>query len=164
MISPRCHLLLRHDIYDFTEMPSFVVPRYFCSHRDAIFYCATIFLFSPRCLLLLRHDISDFTAMLSCVAPRYFVSTAMPIFLKHHDTFRFAQTPFAKILLTSRLCGAGALSDIRRRSQKLLNFAQFEFRSGAAASDTSRLLGHSFLVSASHRQTGRSAERDRTFL
>jgi len=37
MSSPRCHLLLRHDIFVFTTMPSFVAPRYFCFHRDAIF-------------------------------------------------------------------------------------------------------------------------------
>ncbi len=42
MISPRCHLLLRHDIYDFTEMP--------------FFYCATIFMISPRCHLSAFHD------------------------------------------------------------------------------------------------------------
>jgi hypothetical protein len=29
MSSPRCHLWLRHDNFDFTEMPSFVAPRYF---------------------------------------------------------------------------------------------------------------------------------------
>jgi hypothetical protein len=49
MFSPRCHLLLRQDIFVFIAMP--------------FFYCATIFLFSPRCLLLLRHDIYEFTAM-----------------------------------------------------------------------------------------------------
>jgi hypothetical protein len=41
--SSSCHLLLlRHDIFVFATMPSFVEPRYFCFHHDAIF--------------LLRHD------------------------------------------------------------------------------------------------------------
>jgi hypothetical protein len=40
---PRRFLLFRHDIFDFTAMPSFVAPRYFCLHRDA--------------LLLKHHDI-----------------------------------------------------------------------------------------------------------
>jgi hypothetical protein len=29
MFSPRCHVLMCHDIFDFTESPSFVAPRYF---------------------------------------------------------------------------------------------------------------------------------------
>jgi hypothetical protein len=29
MFSPRCHLLLHHDIFDFIESPSFVALRYF---------------------------------------------------------------------------------------------------------------------------------------
>jgi hypothetical protein len=46
---PRYLRLLRHDIYVYTAIPSFVTSRYFRIHRDAIFCCATIFMISPRC-------------------------------------------------------------------------------------------------------------------
>ena len=42
-------LLLHHNIFDFTAMPSFVASRYFWFHRDA--------------LLLLRHNIFDFSTL-----------------------------------------------------------------------------------------------------
>jgi len=61
--APRCHLLLRHDIYECTAMPSFVAPRYLWLHRDAFFCCITIFMNAPRCHLLLCHNIYDCTAM-----------------------------------------------------------------------------------------------------
>jgi hypothetical protein len=37
MFVPRCHLLLLHDISESTAMLSFVAPRYFWIHHDAIF-------------------------------------------------------------------------------------------------------------------------------
>jgi len=85
----KAHRLMNHDIFDCTAMP--------------FFYCVTLFLFSP-CMLIVR-SITIFwvpprcpsfgTSSYFCLhhvcssfgAPRYFVSTAMPIFLKHHDIF-----------------------------------------------------------------------------
>ena len=66
LVSPRCHLLKRHDIYDCTAMPSFVASRYLWLHRDAIFCCATIFMIAPRCL--------------SFETPRYFTSLPRTLF------------------------------------------------------------------------------------
>jgi hypothetical protein len=80
--------VLRSDIWDFTENPSFVVPRYFCS--SPLLYFSALHdrlistempsfprlrqdsLFLPSRLLLLRRDTFDFTAPPSFVAPRYF--------------------------------------------------------------------------------------------
>jgi len=92
-------------------MPSFAAPRYFCSspplyfsafHDRLIFTEMPSFprlqqdgLFLPRRFLLFRHDTFDFTAPPSFVAPQYFRFHRDAIFLMHHDTFRFAQTPFA---------------------------------------------------------------------
>jgi hypothetical protein len=84
-ISPRCLLLLHHDIYDFTAMPSFVAPRYFVFAAMPSFCCATIFMISPRCP--------------SFVAPRYFCLHRDALLSALHDTFKFARTPFAKILI-----------------------------------------------------------------
>jgi len=82
--------LLRHDIFDFTEMPSFC--------------CATIFMVSPRCLLfvaprylwfhrdaffLLRHNIYGFTESPSFDAPRYFCFHRVAHLLMHHDIYDF---------------------------------------------------------------------------
>jgi hypothetical protein len=71
--------LLRHDIFDFTEMPSFVAPRYFCfspplyfsalhdrlisTEMSSFLRLRQDSLFLPSSLLLLRHDIYDFTTM-----------------------------------------------------------------------------------------------------
>jgi len=68
-----------------------------------------IFLFSPRCHLLLCQYIFDFTKPPSFVAQRYFRFHRDVILLALHDIFVFAQTPFAQIFLTPRLCG-GATS------------------------------------------------------
>ncbi len=62
---PRRLLLLRHNIYDFTTMPSFVVPRYFGFYHAAFFCCTTILLISPSRHSLMRHNIYDFTTI-SC--------------------------------------------------------------------------------------------------
>jgi hypothetical protein len=63
-------------------------------------------LFLPRRLLLLHHDIFDFTALPSFVVPRYFRFHRDAISLLHHNTFFFARTPFAQILLTPLLSRA----------------------------------------------------------
>jgi len=97
-------------------MPSFVPPRYFCLspplyfsalHDRLIFAEKPSFprlrqdsLFLPRRFLLFRHDTFDFTAPPFFVTTRYFWFHRDAIFLMHHDTFWFARTPFAKILLT----------------------------------------------------------------
>ena len=91
-------LLLLHDIYDFTEMPSFVASRYLWLDRDAIF--------------LLLHDISDFTTLLSFVAPRYFWVHRDAIFLMHHDTFFFATTFCRSPKLTTALSCAAISSTV----------------------------------------------------
>jgi hypothetical protein len=57
VLSEPHYLLLLHDIFGFTTMPSFVAPRYLRMHRDAH--------------LLKRHDIFGFTTMPSFEAPRY---------------------------------------------------------------------------------------------
>ena len=123
MISPRCRLLLHHDIYEFTEMPSFVTPMpiFMNSPRCHSFVAPMpIFLISPTRHLLLRHDTFDFTAMPSFVVQRYFCFHRAAFFCRFtrflispsrhllalHDIFKIARTSFAWKPLTTIISGA----------------------------------------------------------
>ena len=47
--------------------------------------------------------------VISFVAPRYFYLQRHALLLKLHDAFKFARTPFAQILLTSRISRRAAV-------------------------------------------------------
>lgn len=125
-------LLLFHDIFDFTAMPTFPRLRQdsLFLHR-CLFCCATILLISPRCHLWLLHNIFVFTAIPSFVAPRYFRFHHDTIFLKHHDTFGFARTPFARTTLTPACAAAGARQSLIEDGT--LKLAQHENHASAPA-------------------------------
>jgi hypothetical protein len=90
---------IHHNRVVSTELSSFksITTLLFLPCRP--FCCATIFLY--------------FTEMLSFVISRYFWIHRDAIFLLHHDTFWFAQTPFAWTALTPLLsCAAIGSTDV----------------------------------------------------